>query len=80
MLPPDTIEKLQAFLKYAKTNHIPFFVLGNGSNVIFSDTEYEGVIIKLDKLQEIKYQGMEYRFLLREICPLKSGCYVQNLL
>ena len=59
MLHPDTIEKLQAFLKYAKTNHIPFFVLGNGSNVIFSDTEYEGVIIKLDKLQEIKYQGVE---------------------
>ena len=59
MLHPDTTEKLQAFLKYAKTNHIPFFVLGNGSNVIFSDTEYEGVIIKLDKLQEIKYQGVE---------------------
>lgn len=59
MLHPDSIEKLQAFLEYAKENHIPFFVLGNGSNVILSDTEYEGVIIKLDKLQEVKYQGVE---------------------
>ena len=59
MLHPDSVEKLQAFIKYAKKQHISFFVLGNGSNVIFSDTEYEGVIIKLDKLQEVKYRENE---------------------
>lgn len=59
MLHPDSVEKLQEFLKYAEKNHFSFFVLGNGSNVILSDTEYNGVIIKLDKLQDVQYNGSE---------------------
>ncbi len=36
-------------------------VLGFGSNVLFSDKEYKGVIIKLDELNEIEIQGNKVR-------------------
>jgi len=38
---------------WAKKKRIPFFILGGGSNVLFSDKGYEGLVIKL---QNTKYQ------------------------
>ena len=59
MLHPTSIGQLQEFLEYAKEYHISFFVLGNGSNVILSDTMYDGVILKLDQLNNIIYHDNE---------------------
>ncbi len=53
---PKNQEELMLFLKEAKENHIPYFVLGNGSNVILSDTEYPGVVIKLTHFNQVKYE------------------------
>lgn len=61
LLHPYNISALQRFLKYAKKNKVPYFILGNGSNVILSDTEYPGVIVKLDKLSQIEYHEEEVR-------------------
>ncbi len=49
LLHPRNKDELCSFLKNAKENKIPYFILGNGSNVILSDTEYPGVIVKLDE-------------------------------
>lgn len=59
MLHPTSIEQLQEFLEYAKEYHTSFFVIGNGSNVILSDTMYDGVILKLDQLNNITYHDNE---------------------
>ena len=56
LLHPTDIDSLVRFLKYAKDNKIEFMVLGNGSNVILSDTMYPSVIIKLDLFNEILYE------------------------
>lgn len=53
---PDNSKALVTLLKYIKNNQIPYKVLGNGSNVLFSDKPYHGVIIKLDKLDEIEWK------------------------
>ena len=37
-----------------KENNIKYKVIGNGSNLIFSDKPYDGVIIKLDSLNNLK--------------------------
>jgi len=34
-------------LGFAKQNHLPFFILGGGSNTIFSDNGYPGLVIKV---------------------------------
>ncbi len=58
---PENKEDLQEFLKYAKTKQLDYFLLGNGSNVILSDTMYPGVVVKLNtsEFQKIEYNGSE---------------------
>lgn len=57
LLHPTSLEKLQEFVKYAFDHSISYFVLGNGSNVILSDSEYPSVMVKLDSLQNVVYEG-----------------------
>ena len=45
---PDTLQDLIEFLKLHQ-NEKNFFVLGAGSNVLFKDDVFEGVVIKLSK-------------------------------
>ena len=59
VLHPTKIEQIAAFLTYAKETKVPFFVLGNGSNVILSDSMFDGVILKLDQFKKIEYQNQE---------------------
>ncbi len=55
---PDCIEKLRRTLCLAKLYGVSVFVLGLGSNVIFSDKGYNGIIIKLTKMcSEIALSG-----------------------
>ena len=47
---PDSVEKRCALIKFLNENKIRYYFLGNGSNVIFSDEGFDGVIIKTSKL------------------------------
>ena len=50
---PKTIDDLQKLVKLLNERHVKYFVLGNGSNVLFSDKLYEGIIIKLDYFNKL---------------------------
>ena len=50
---PKTIEELTKVVKYLQENNIKYYMLGNGSNIILAMDYYDGVIIKLDKLNNI---------------------------
>lgn len=54
---PKTVDKLILLIKYMKEKNIKFMVLGFGSNVLFSDNVYDGVIIKLDEFNKIEFEG-----------------------
>ena len=51
---PVNEDKLIELLRYLNKNNIMYKVIGNGSNLIFSDKEYDGVIIKLDEFKKIE--------------------------
>ncbi len=51
---PKGEKELIDLVNLLKENDIKYFVLGNGSNVLFSDDIYDGVIIKLDNFNKIK--------------------------
>ena len=51
---PKNIEQLIKLLKLIKDNKLKYVVLGNGSNVIFKDDYYNGIIIKLDKFNNLE--------------------------
>lgn len=44
---PYNIEDLKQIVSFAKSNAIPFKVLGNGSNIIAGSHKFEGIIISL---------------------------------
>lgn len=50
---PKTKIELLELLKYLTSNNEKYIVLGNGSNVIFKNDYYDGVIIILSKLNRI---------------------------
>lgn len=54
MVSPKDEEKLIILLKELKEKDIRYKVLGYGSNVIFSDESFDGVIIKLDEFDKIE--------------------------
>ena len=44
---PGTVEALQALVRLLNTKDIPFYIIGNGSNLLVSDAGFRGVIIQL---------------------------------
>lgn len=50
---PETEKELTDILKFAKEKKIPINIIGNGSNVLFSDDFHKGIIIKTTRLDEI---------------------------
>lgn len=51
---PDNINSLIKLLNFIKENNIKYKILGNGSNVIFKDELYDGVVINLSKLDNFE--------------------------
>lgn len=54
---PDTVEKAATLIKFLNKNNIKHYFLGNGSNVIFSDEGFDGVIIKTSSLTDVEING-----------------------
>lgn len=52
---PKNLKKLIELMEIIDREQIKYFILGNGSNVLFSDDVYEGIIIKLDNFSNIEY-------------------------
>lgn len=57
---PENYEQIGAVLKLCDQEQLPYFVLGNGSNLLVSDSGYRGVIIQMDRnMEEIRLEGNE---------------------
>lgn len=59
---PSDPEALQSTIEACRKARIPYYILGNGSNVLVSDAGYAGVIIQLFKNRnEITIEGQRVR-------------------
>ena len=56
---PDSIDKLSSVVKFAESHKIKYRVIGNASNVLFSDDGFRGIIIKTSKLNKIYFKSNE---------------------
>lgn len=54
---PKNITKLANLINILKGEKIKFKVLGKGSNLLFSNKVYEGVLIRLDEFDELEFFG-----------------------
>ena len=54
---PKDIDEVVKLISFLKENNYKYLVLGNGSNVIFKNNRYNGVVIKLSKLDKVEFDG-----------------------
>lgn len=54
---PESKKKIINLIQFLKTKEIPFKIFGNGSNILPSDKDYEGVVIKTN--QALKYMKVK---------------------
>ena len=61
-LMPESYEQISSALALCREEGLPYFVLGNGSNLLVSDSGYRGVIIQMDRnMGDIELKGTEIR-------------------
>lgn len=46
---PDTVKQLKEVISLCREQRVPFYILGNGSNLLVSDRGYDGAIIAMGK-------------------------------
>ena len=57
---PSTVDQLTFTLKVCKDNNIPYFIIGNGSNLLVKDGGYRGVMIHIFRnMNTITVEGNE---------------------
>lgn len=70
---PDNIDNLIELVKLLNKENIKYFIIGNGSNLIFANNYFDGVIIKLELLKN--YNIDEKNLILNTEC----GAYLPML-
>ena len=53
------VDGLIEVIKYCRKHRIPLFVIGRGSNLLFSDKSFEGIIISLEDMNQYHVNGSE---------------------
>ncbi len=55
---PKSTEEVQKIVAFCKGSNMPYYVIGNGSNLLVSDAGYRGVVIQIYKsMSEIQVEG-----------------------
>ena len=60
---PQTAEEVAKVIEACTQEKVPYYIVGNGSNLLVSDKGYEGVIIQFHRLQTLRHLR-RLRFLL----------------
>lgn len=47
MVEPDTSDKIRRIVQYLSEKQLPYYIIGNGTNMLFPDDGYEGVVIRI---------------------------------
>ncbi len=75
LVKPYNIDSLKELLIYIKNNNLKYIIIGNGSNIILPDSDYDGVVILLSKLNEIKI----YENTVKAFCGVSLTYFVNEL-
>ncbi len=57
---PQTAEEVAKVIEACTQEKVPYYIVGNGSNLLVSDKGYEGVIIQIYKqMNQVKVEGAQ---------------------
>lgn len=51
---PEDVTSIKAIISFARENSIPYFILGGGSNIVFGDYAYKGIVISTGGFRNIE--------------------------
>ena len=68
---PESVDKLIRVIHYVKTNNIPTFLIGNGSNLLVKDGGIRGIVIKTEMINRITVEG--------EIITAECGALLEDI-
>ena len=56
---PENVPALQKTLSFLKNEEIPYFIMGNGSNLLVSDDGFKGAVIRFGKnMESVRLDGL----------------------
>ena len=59
---PQTVEEVSKVIEACTQENVPYYIVGNGSNLLVSDKGYEGVIIQIYKqMNQVEVEGTQIR-------------------
>ncbi len=61
---PTTVDELSALCALCRSISVPNIVIGNGTNLLFADSGYEGAVIVTSQIKDISING----------CTVTAGC------
>lgn len=73
---PEDINSFCRLLKFIFENKIKYFILGGGSNIVFADGVFEGIVISTGKLNEISAQTAQTAQSAQSDQPLQENTLV----
>ena len=56
---PKTYDEVAKVIMLCKDNNVPYYIIGNGSNLLVKDGGIRGVVIKLTRLNNIEVRAKE---------------------
>lgn len=68
---PEKAWQVISAVKLFKENNIPFFIMGNGTNLVVKDGGYKGAVIKLTLLNDIKVEDNRIK--------AQAGAFLSNV-
>lgn len=57
LIKPKKVDDLKKLINYLNKENIKYYVLGGGSNIILPDNKFDGVVISLENLNNISFNG-----------------------
>ena len=74
---PRNTKETAALIRYFKLNKLPYFVIGNGSNLLVSDKGYRGVVIDLGRNDGTEFTMLGYEWQGDKlIADVGAGCFL----
>ncbi len=74
---PRNTDEVAGLIRYLKLNRLPFFIIGNGSNLLVSDKGYRGTVIDLGRNDGTDFTMLGYEWVGDEmVVDVGAGCFL----
>ena len=78
---PISIEEIKNIIKYAKSNNIKYYIIGNGSDIVVRDEGIDGLVIKINsKFDNVEIEGETIKVLAGTSMPKLAQIAKKNSL